>query len=145
MLTQLKKNRSDEGLTLETSALNFLTVANLKCNVKGKISDREFLHIDQSLKPRPCRPFLIGHLLAKGTIYLKHLHISRVNTFIPLERLDNSGSNSPPKPGTDDGQMLVSCRAVVVGGGGILKLRIDRRMTCLQESLKKKLSPLLIY
>ena len=30
--------------------------------------------------------------------------------------------------------MLVSCRG---GGGGILKLRIDRRMRCLQESLKK--------
>ena len=80
--------------------------------VKGKISDREFLHIDQSLKPRPCRPFLLSHLLAKGTIYLKHLHISRENTFIPLERLDNSGSNSPPKPGTDDGQMLMSCLSI---------------------------------
>ena len=32
---------------------------------KGKISDRNFLHIDQALKPRRCRPFLLSHLPAR--------------------------------------------------------------------------------
>ena len=32
---------------------------------KGKISDRNFLHIDQALKPRRCRPFLLNHLPAR--------------------------------------------------------------------------------
>ena len=33
--------------------------------VKGKISDGDFLHIDQTLKPRPSGLFLLSHLLAK--------------------------------------------------------------------------------
>ena len=32
---------------------------------KGKISDRNFLLIDQALKPRRCRPFLLSHLPAR--------------------------------------------------------------------------------
>ena len=32
---------------------------------QGKISDRYFLHIDLSLKPRPCRPFVLSYLLTK--------------------------------------------------------------------------------
>ena len=31
----------------------------------GKISDRNFLHIDQALKPRRCRPFLLSHFPAR--------------------------------------------------------------------------------
>ena len=38
--------------------------------LKGKISDRDFLQIDQSLKPRSCRPFLLSRSLAK------HVHLN---------------------------------------------------------------------
>ena len=38
--------------------------------LKGKISDRDFLQIDQSLKPRSCRPFLLSLSLAK------HIHLN---------------------------------------------------------------------
>ena len=41
------------------------TFASPNFNVEGKIRDRVSPHIDQALKPRPCRPFLSSHSLAK--------------------------------------------------------------------------------
>ena len=46
---------------------------------KGKISDRNFLHIDQALKPRRCRPFLLNHLPARVKLFT-------LNTFIFKDR-----------------------------------------------------------
>ena len=31
----------------------------------GNVGDRNFLHVNQVLKPTPCRPFLLCHLLTK--------------------------------------------------------------------------------
>lgn len=55
--------------------------------VQGHISDSDLLHIDKVLKPRPCRPFLLSHSLAKWN-YLpwtpQHLKIQLLHsTCIP--------------------------------------------------------------
>ena len=59
--------------------------------VTGKLSDHDFLLLNQTLKTRPCETFLLRHSLAKvNSLPLKiHPHcIKRYNNCIPLERLD---------------------------------------------------------
>ena len=68
---------------------------------KTKSADREFLLIDQALKPRPLDVFL-------WALYLKHLHIWK-NTLVFLWKDSTpprQGSNSP-LPSTDDSQIPV--------------------------------------
>ena len=92
--------------------------------VKGRISHRDFLHIDQALNLDLVDLSFWAIRFRKGSICLKRLYIKRCNTCIPLERLHTSCSiphpsqakfKYPHPTGTDDDQMSVGCRG---GGGG---------------------------
>ena len=92
--------------------------------VKGRISHRDFLHIDQALNLDLVDLSFWAIRFRKGSICLKRLYIKRCNTCIPLERLHTSCSiphpsqakfKYPHPTGTDDDQMSVGCR----GGGGV--------------------------
>lgn len=53
------------GTKLCSNALPKCQIWRLIFLLKGKISDCNFLHIDQAVTPKRCRPFLLTHSLAK--------------------------------------------------------------------------------
>ena len=67
--------------------------------VKGRISHRDFLHIDQALNLDLVDLSFWAIRSRKRSIFLERLYIKRCNTCIPLERLYTSCWNSSPQPG----------------------------------------------
>ena len=47
-------------------------------SVNGRISNLEFLLLEQAMKPRPCRRFVLSHLLAKANYLPKNTSIFNV-------------------------------------------------------------------
>lgn len=74
--------------------------------LQGKNSDRDFLPIRQTLKPRPCRPFSEPFTREGELFTFKRLYFKVKHVFL-LDRLGTFGPNSPPQPAK--GQMPVSC------------------------------------
>ena len=108
----------------------------------GNVGDRNFLHVNQVLKPTPCRPFLLSHLLAKVNYnpfpfpfpppYLKMYCnvLLRWKDFTPLVQIPHPHQarfRFPTPPGPDEGQMT---RLDLGGGGGDVDASIDRWFRC---------------
>ena len=66
---------------------------------KRKISDCNFLPLDQASKSNLEDLFFWAICSRKWNIYLEHLHTKRYHTCNPLERLETYGLTSPPLPG----------------------------------------------
>ena len=90
-----KPPRCDRKAVLLFYFMPYYLLALMQCNTDN--TERcDFLHIDEALKLRHRRPFLLSHSLGKVNSLPLNTSTKRLNTCILSERLDISGSNSPP-------------------------------------------------